>query len=279
MGLFDEVVLDERMKSLLGLYAGDGVFQTKYQATEDGYIRVYNFAGIGRRICCSISVGVDLLVKPRDEYVCEEPLMRTLKLEELGVAEKLRATVSTRVYIDDYNGLVEILANNGFQRGETREGTDFTTFRRRIATIPLRETLVLKLRRVKASDILGREEEPGEDKEEDLLELLKKHRTLIYIDNGEFGIALPPGALIEVHAHSLEVSMEERRERAYKEEEWVKEEPGESGLLTMKVVIEHRFPTEARIEAIVTSKLDERVKERVDKAVEKVSNLLSKILE
>jgi len=42
MGMYDEIGLDERTRSLPGGCSGDGMFQTKYHAADDGYIMVYN---------------------------------------------------------------------------------------------------------------------------------------------------------------------------------------------------------------------------------------------
>lgn len=276
MGLFDEVVLDERTKSLLREYAGDGVFQTKYWMTEEGYIRAYNFVVARKRVCCPISLSIDLLVKPRTEFVCEEPLMRRLKLEEIGIAEMIQATASTIVYPSYYNDFAKLLTNEGFQLKETMERYDYRKVRRKFATIPLKQATSLKLKKTRLNDLIEENDHESEH-EGDLLSLLKKHRIVIYIDNGEYGIAVPPGAIIEVHLHSLDVYIEDMQKHPYKEEEWVKNIQEETKL-ELKVIIRHQPPTEARIEATIVSELDGKVKERIDQAVEAVSSLLSKTL-
>ncbi|MEB3779062.1 MAG: hypothetical protein GSR85_02350 [Desulfurococcales archaeon] len=276
MGLFDEVVLDERTKSLLREYAGDGVFQTKYWMTEEGYIRAYNFVVARKRVCCPISLSIDLLVKPRTEFVCEEPLMRRLKLEEIGIAEMIQATASTIVYPSYYNDLAKLLTNEGFQLKETMERYDYRRVRRKFATIPLKQTTSLKLKKTRLNDLIEENAHESEH-EDDLFNLFKKHRIVIYIDNGEYGIAVPPGAIIEVHLHSLDVYIEDMQKHPYKEEEWVKNIQEETKL-ELKVIIRRQPPTEARIEATIVSELDGKAKERIDQAIEAVSSLLSKIL-
>ncbi len=277
MGLFDEVILDKRTKSLLREYAGDGVFQTKYWKTEEGYIRLYNFMIPVKRICCPISLDIDLLVKPRAGFIYDEPFMRRLKLEEIGIPEKIQATASTILYFSCYEDLAKLLIDNGFQLEKTVERYSYRKTRKHFAVIPLEQVASLKLKKIKLSSLLDVNEH--ESKQEDnLLELLKKHRIRVYMDNGEYGVAVPPGAIIEIHPHSLEIYIEEMRKHPYKEEEWIKSVQDETKL-ELKVTIEHQFPTQARIEASVVSYLDDKVREQITLAVETLSNLRSRILQ
>ena len=274
MGIYDEVVLDETTRKYLGKYAREGVFQTKYQMTEEGYIRAYDFLIIGEKICCSIMVDINLLIKPKPSFICEEPLLRKLKLEEIGTAEKVEATASTTIYFDNYQMLAELLEENGYKLEEKNKRYDYHRIKHNIARLPLDEETHLILRKLKIEkNKTGKEE----DDEEDLLSLLKRNRILILLDNGEYGVALPPGALIEVNLHTLEIYLEEEQKRPYMEEIWIKNNEKEP-TLQEKIIIEHQYPENAKIEAKIVSKLDDKTMERIDEAVSAVSSIVSKIL-
>ncbi len=129
MGLFDYVKLGRELEEKLGRY-GRGLYKTKY-IVEEGFLRVYN-SFTKRHSLWRLHVWIELLLEPNPQILGEEPLLRTVHLDELGKLRLVEASVTLNTRVYDVNLVAEKLGSLGFQ-GPVRRVHEET----RIATEPL----------------------------------------------------------------------------------------------------------------------------------------------
>jgi len=135
MGIFDTVEIPGHVKEKLGKYVPDS-FQTKYVVTVDGLVDVYGTVSLSTALV-PITVFITLLVKTKDGTP-KEPLLRTVKLEDIGVPVKASIEVSTHARVACPDALVDYMRRNGFVEDRKVE-IDFNRVERVILNARYRE--------------------------------------------------------------------------------------------------------------------------------------------
>ena len=177
MGIFDYVVLSERLRSKLDSYAGEP-FQTKYRMVE-GYIRVYN--GVLRSFpAWRTSTWIELLVTPGPRCPCE-PCLNTVRLEEVGKVERIEISVSSSTRVYDAETVKSRLVGLGFKEAREFEEERFEKRSEEVGSILLKDG--------KAElELLGVKDESA----------LLGFKVLLKIRSGEAELTVEPSASITV---------------------------------------------------------------------------------
>ncbi len=208
MGIYDEIILDNETRGIIGKYAGNGVFQTKYMG-EDGYVEVYDTMTI-KRICCPINIHVKLLVKPENENILyREPMLDRISLGRIGRTHAVEVACWSRFPTSNMEALKGMLEREGFSESGSEEREHYRSYRTTIARIPFPNDMMnIMLKKISLDDLsIPVEEEGGQDTFLSRL-LAKASRRRIYIHAGEIGVAVPRGTCLNIGFHEIEVELE-----------------------------------------------------------------------
>lgn len=208
LGIYDEIILDEEIRSILGKYAGSGVFQTKYMG-ENGYIEVYD-TGTIRRICCPINIHVKLLVKPKSKNILyRDPLFDRIPLSKIGRTHAVEVTGWSRFPAYDIEALKDVLEHGRFSESGSEEREHYKTYRTTIARIPFHNDMIkVTLKKITLDDLSIPVEEEGEQDTYLSSLLAKASRRRVYIHAGEIGVAVPRDTCLNIGFHEIEVKLE-----------------------------------------------------------------------
>lgn len=208
MGIYDEIILDNEARGILGKYAGNGVFQTKYMG-EDGYVEVYDTMTI-KRICCPINIHVKLLVKPENENILyREPMLDRIPLERIGRTHAVEVAGWSRFPTSNMEALKDVLEREGFSESGSEEREHYRSYRTTIARIPFHsEMMNITLKKISLDDLsIPVEDEGGQDTFLSRF-LAMASRRRVYIHAGEIGVAVPGGTCLNIGFHEIEVNLE-----------------------------------------------------------------------
>ncbi len=278
MGIFDTVILDDKTASLLGRYAGDKSFQTKY-VVEDGRILVYDVV-LSARLCCYISAKINLHVKPRSpDLLAEEPLMRTLRLDELGEADLVSVDVMATLDTSSLDLLDKALGEMGFKKIVDEEVENLNKIEKAIATIPWsNEDLPLIISRLKSPQPpTHKQEGEEEDNISNLLRLARRPRVSIVSDR--VGVIVPYGAKLEVTASGLRVLLEEYIRVRKRRVEWGLTTKTSGGYV-IEATISYRSKeyNNTIINVVLRQPLSPSLEDAISQAIEWTHRLLDKLM-
>ncbi len=204
MGVFDYVELGSELKERLGKYGGSN-YQTKYMV-EEGFIRVYN--GFNKYYSLwRLHVWIELLVEPKPSKLDMEPILRTVRLDEIGSVKFVDVSVVLSTHIFDIDGIKKRIRELGFKGPEKRERVELRHVTERICTLYLRNGKV-ELERVKVKD--------------DKTPLGIK--TLIKIRGNNVEVMVEDsGTVIRINGSGIHVERQGLESQKILEEEWVKD--------------------------------------------------------
>ncbi len=260
MGIFDYVELSRELKERLGKYGRDN-YQTKYMV-EEGFIRVYH--GVDKyRSLWSLLIWIELLVEPKPSHLDMEPLLRTVKLDDIGNVRLVDVSVALSTYIFNVEEVRERLGKLGFKGPKKRECEELRHITEELCVLHLRNGRA-ELEFLKAKD----EKSPLGIK------------TLLRIKSGDVEVIVKPGVLIRVSSHTVSVERSKLVFQKVLEEEWSKEAVIANIKVDVEALIRHGGKAEGTLGIRSSMKLDPQSirEELVDKLVELVEDTAKKTL-
>ncbi len=229
MGIFDYVILGKELRERLGKYGDEG-YQTKYKVKQ-GFITVYNGFDI-YRVLWRIHVWIELLVEPSSPLPEIEPLMNTVKLEEIGKVHSVEISVSLEACIFNSRDVEDRLEEHGFAGP-----IDIID---NVSELIHREIGALNLEKNRAE-----------------LELIKIRdentplgiKTLLRIRSGEFELIVKPNVTLHVYGDKIHVEAEKTVYKKIRIRKWRKELVFRDNKIVIEVSM--RYDTTPTAEAIL----------------------------